>query len=211
MMMPPRQTLVVNVIQAEGLQHMNHFTGDHPYCVCEVKHVDPSFPTTKAAFGPDRSYYDGAAILLLKVCGCHPSIFGVILSSPSDETMGSAFCPASKARYPSFANSSIRLGGPVGPHWTLLHGRDDVGAMQVSTGVYIGGSLSQYQRLVLQGTAAPSDVNFYSGYSAWPIERLQREVAAGDWTVLKPSAPLLLDAARGAAAARDVLSLAVAK
>jgi len=163
------------------------------------------------AFGPDRSYYDGAAILLLKVCGCHPSIFGVILSSPSDETMGSAFCPASKARYPSFANSSIRLGGPVGPHWTLLHGRDDVGAMQVSTGVYIGGSLSQYQRLVLQGTAAPSDVNFYSGYSAWPIERLQREVAAGDWTVLKPSAPLLLDAARGAAAARDVLSLAVAK
>jgi len=40
------------VTQAEGLQHMNNFTGDHPYCVCEVKHVDPSAPTTKAETKP---------------------------------------------------------------------------------------------------------------------------------------------------------------
>jgi len=52
MMMPPCQALVVSVIQAEGLQHMNHFTGDHPYCVCEVKHADPSAPTTKAETKP---------------------------------------------------------------------------------------------------------------------------------------------------------------
>jgi len=32
--------LLVHIIQAEGLHHMNHFTGDHPYVVCEVQHTD---------------------------------------------------------------------------------------------------------------------------------------------------------------------------
>merc|ERR1719383_1571202 len=42
------QKLILNVIQAEGLQHLNHFTGDHPYCVCEVKHVQLHATRTKA-------------------------------------------------------------------------------------------------------------------------------------------------------------------
>merc|ERR1719367_194826 len=52
MTMPACQALVVNVLQAEGLQHMNHFTGDHPYCVCEVKHMDPNAPATRAETRP---------------------------------------------------------------------------------------------------------------------------------------------------------------
>merc|ERR550532_2885670 len=46
------QPLVVNVVQAEGLQHLNHFTGDHPYCVCEVKHLEPNATRTKAETKP---------------------------------------------------------------------------------------------------------------------------------------------------------------
>merc|ERR1712129_536183 len=34
------QRLAVSILQAHGLQHMNHFTGDHPYVTCEVKGVD---------------------------------------------------------------------------------------------------------------------------------------------------------------------------
>jgi len=34
------QKLAVSILQAHGLQHMNHFTGDHPYVTCEVKGVD---------------------------------------------------------------------------------------------------------------------------------------------------------------------------
>jgi len=30
--------LAVSVMQAQNLKHMNHFTGDKPYVVCEVKH-----------------------------------------------------------------------------------------------------------------------------------------------------------------------------
>jgi len=44
--------LLVHIMRAEGLQHMNHFTGDHPYCVCEVKHADSHSKPTKAETKP---------------------------------------------------------------------------------------------------------------------------------------------------------------
>eukprot|EP00419_Tripos_fusus_P029899 CAMPEP_0172716506 /NCGR_PEP_ID=MMETSP1074-20121228/68607_1 /TAXON_ID=2916 /ORGANISM="Ceratium fusus, Strain PA161109" /LENGTH=41 /DNA_ID= /DNA_START= /DNA_END= /DNA_ORIENTATION= len=34
----PGYRLLVHIVRAEGLVHMNDFTGDHPYCVCEVQH-----------------------------------------------------------------------------------------------------------------------------------------------------------------------------
>jgi len=44
--------LQVMVDRAEGLQHMNHFTGDHPYVVCEVKHSDTKAGKTAAETNP---------------------------------------------------------------------------------------------------------------------------------------------------------------
>ena len=51
-----------------------------------------------------------------------------------------------------------------------------------------------------RGTAAhlatrpPFDqVRFYSGYAAWPISRLEHEVAQGKWRVALPSQQLLAD------------------
>jgi len=46
------QKLMVHVIRAEGLQHMNHFTGDHPYVVVEVKHEDSHQRKTTAQTKP---------------------------------------------------------------------------------------------------------------------------------------------------------------
>jgi len=46
------QSLAVSILQAHGLQHMNHFTGDHPYVVCEVKHRDWSLQATKVETKP---------------------------------------------------------------------------------------------------------------------------------------------------------------
>jgi hypothetical protein len=34
------QKLAVSILEAHGLQHMNHFIGDHPYVTCEAKGVD---------------------------------------------------------------------------------------------------------------------------------------------------------------------------
>jgi len=47
--------LLVHIVRAEGLQHMNHFTGDHPYCVCEVQHLDASAKATKVETQPATS------------------------------------------------------------------------------------------------------------------------------------------------------------
>jgi hypothetical protein len=35
--------LSVTIVRAQGLHHLNHFTGDHPYVVCEVKHHERHF------------------------------------------------------------------------------------------------------------------------------------------------------------------------
>jgi hypothetical protein len=41
------QRLAVSILQAHGLQHMNHFTGDHPYVTCQVKHLGHHDRTTR--------------------------------------------------------------------------------------------------------------------------------------------------------------------
>merc|ERR1711884_988455 len=47
------QRLAVSILQAHGLQHMNNFTGDHPYVVCEVKNRIPKGgETTKVETKP---------------------------------------------------------------------------------------------------------------------------------------------------------------
>jgi len=51
----PGYRLLVHIVRAEGLQHMNHFTGDHPYCVCEVQHIDKSVQATKVETQPVTS------------------------------------------------------------------------------------------------------------------------------------------------------------
>jgi len=161
-------------------------------------------------FGTSKSYFEGAAILLLKVCGCHPSIFGVILSAPTTQRMEDHFCPTAKRNYPAFLNSSVRLGGPVGPHWTLLHTLPEAHAEQLSDGLFMGGSLAEAQRVVSAGRASPADMLFYSGYAAWPIERLEAEVRDGQWSVVKASSTLLFEAAK-VGNAHTMLSLAMAK
>lgn len=44
--------LAVSIIQAQGLKHMNHFTGDNPYVVCEVKHAAHRERRTKVETKP---------------------------------------------------------------------------------------------------------------------------------------------------------------
>jgi len=44
-MASPSNNLKVRVIRAEGLQHMNHFSGDHPYVACAIKRADGEVET----------------------------------------------------------------------------------------------------------------------------------------------------------------------
>lgn len=145
---------------------------------------------------PGSLHHERLAVLLLKVCGCHPTIFGVVLAAPSAGRMADHFCPMAAARYPAFVNNSVHLAGPVGPHWTLLHPFPTAGSMPVTSGLEAGGSLLEAQELVDSGAASAADVLFLDGYLAWPIERLGREVADGEWRVARASGSAILDGMR---------------
>jgi len=51
------QRLGVSILEAHGLQHLNHCIGDHPYVTCEIKHVTKARSTrieTKPVTAGDR-------------------------------------------------------------------------------------------------------------------------------------------------------------
>jgi len=159
-----------------------------------------AFELTKAVPGsimlangtfPGQSYFEGAVILLLKVCRCHKSMFGVILNSPSAEKMESAFCPNSRLRYPLFRNETIYRGGPVGPKWTVLQNFSTGHAYEVTHGIFAQSVLSESHTEVMAAQLSPLDVKFIAGYSAWPLFRLDQEVADRKWRVVKASGELL--------------------
>ena len=84
-----------------------------------------------------------ALVLLVKTCGCHPSIFGLIVSAPpTNLTAGASMCPVARARFPSFVDAPLRAGGPAGPHFTTLHAADLAGALPVMPGLRVGGCLA---------------------------------------------------------------------
>ena len=145
------------------------------------------------AFSEETNYYNGAVVLLLKVCGCRPSIFGVILNRETAHTMADEFCPRSAAAYPALANNTVHLGGPVGPYWNVLSPRPTAGGFEIAPGMgmHVVGSLAQAHAAVQRGEMHSSDINFFSGYAAWPIERLNQEIADGKWKVARASKALL--------------------
>jgi len=44
--------LGVSILQAHGLKHMNNFTGDNPYVICEVNHLDTAAEKTQVETKP---------------------------------------------------------------------------------------------------------------------------------------------------------------
>ena len=63
---------------------------------------------------------------------------------------------------------------------TVLHTASHVAyTSAIQPGVYAGGCPSDAQRRVTAGEASADDFTFYSGYAAWPIERLKEEVREG--------------------------------
>jgi putative AlgH/UPF0301 family transcriptional regulator len=106
--------------------------------------------------------------------------------------MEEAFCPEGAALCPSFANNSVHLGGPAGPHWTVLFPFPTAGSLEVTAGVHVGAALGEAHGAVLAGVARSDEVTFLSGYLAWPLELLSQQVEFGQWTVARASPALLL-------------------
>merc|ERR1719265_2297978 len=50
----PPQKLSVSIVEAQGLHHLMHFTGDAPFCVCEVRHAEKKAKATKCETKPGK-------------------------------------------------------------------------------------------------------------------------------------------------------------
>jgi len=149
--------------------------------------------------GSAQPYFANAVVLLVKLCSCHPSIFGILLSAPpSNHSVGEAMCPVAQRRYHSFITRPVHHGGPAGPHWTVVHDAPLAGSLQLAPNLHVGGCLGDAQARVDAGSLRADAISFYSGYAAWPIARLADEVAAGTWHVaVAPSDHLLHHARKG--------------
>lgn len=153
--------------------------------------------SSSAAPALGRWPFAGAAILLVKVCHCTPSIFGLVLGPPSNSTLSEHMCPSARARLAAFASQHVHIGGPVGPHMAPVHHLDKLpGAIQVLPGLGVGGCLLEAQRRVEANKSLAADVAFYSGYAAWPLARLRAEIARGDWGVVHVPGPHVLAGAK---------------
>ena len=76
----------------------------------------------------------------------------------------------------------------MGPYWSVLSPQPTAGGFEVAPGMgtHIVGSLDQAHAAVQRGELRAADVNFFSGYAAWPIERLKEEVGRST-----PDTPLI--------------------
>jgi putative AlgH/UPF0301 family transcriptional regulator len=151
-------------------------------------------------WGDEQSYFNNAAVLLVKKCGWpwrrsvrSGAMFGVFLNYRTQVTMGEASCPA---RFSEFNDNPVYSGGAVGPYWTVVHNHPVIGATNPIRDVYVGGNLAHADTLVKLGKAKASDTMFFQGYTAWPMEQLQDEVDAGKWTVVSAPTSTLLQLAR---------------
>ncbi|MGH9518281.1 MAG: YqgE/AlgH family protein [Terriglobales bacterium] len=117
---------------------------------------------------------------------------GLILNQPGGGPLPKLFPKddAAKAR-----TDSASIGGPVGgDNLFCLLRRDGQlrEARAVLPGIYFSTSRDLMQ-LALNARLPPSSFRVFQGYSGWNPGQLQRELAAGLWTVLPGSAAIIFD------------------
>ncbi|MFO1318402.1 MAG: YqgE/AlgH family protein [Burkholderiales bacterium] len=119
---------------------------------------------------------------------------GVILNHPSPLTLGQLFA----ADRPALAELSdtVFFGGPVMPDGILFVFRaagHPVKALPLGDDWYLSGDGAVFERLVADPATMPAR-RFFAGYAGWAEGQLEREVARGDWYVMRLDTTVLGDA-----------------
>ena len=74
-----------------------------------------------------------------------------------------------------------------------LHTFPTIGSTKIAHGLNAGGCLSDAQRQVTKHAASASQLAFFSGYYAFPIDELQAGLAEGRWRAAAVSSELIFD------------------
>lgn len=90
--------------------------------------------------------------------------------------------------FPEF-DAKVFNGGPVEQsNLYFLHNRPDIitGGIEVSPGIFWGGSFERIKELVLNGQLTPDEIRFFLGYSGWGGGQLEAELQEKSWRVIPP-------------------------
>ncbi len=90
------------------------------------------------------------------------------------------FVPSAEKDFP------VYNGGPVdSDQLYFIHKRPDLmeDALEISTGVFWGGSFEKVIEEVNKGTISPNEIRFFLGYSGWDFNQLEDELRKNSWVV----------------------------
>jgi len=118
---------------------------------------------------------------------------GVILNRPADMTIGELFGPDR----PELRDvpDPVFFGGPVQPDGMLFIFRSaehPIRALPLVDDLYLSGDGTVFERLVAD-TADGDNRRFFAGFANWAEGQLDREIARGDWHVLRVDTETVLD------------------
>jgi putative transcriptional regulator len=137
---------------------------------------------------PDPNFAD--TVVLIVQYDEDKGAVGLILNRRTDVPLSKVFPDVKGAK-----DDPVFEGGPVETETgqALLRSRVKVeGATHILGDVYASGSKDLIEKSVAAGTTA-SAFRLYIGYGGWGPGQLEREIAAGGWTVLRGTAAIVFD------------------
>lgn len=95
-----------------------------------------------------------------------------------------------------YSDMPLRMGGPVGRntlHFLHRLGNKINNSVEVLPNLFWSGDFEDVTLLLKLGSIAPTDMQFFVGYSGWGPNQLQQEYVQNTWVVAEGDANLVLD------------------
>lgn len=119
---------------------------------------------------------------------------GLIINRPTEVSVSELLPSLEGAgRYPE----PMFFGGPVAAHGVIMLIRTDAppdDAEHVFGDVYVSGSRTFLERVMIDGIHGGDAVRLYAGHAGWAAAQLDAEISRGDWTVVPASESMIFSA-----------------
>jgi putative transcriptional regulator len=134
-------------------------------------------------------FYFGRSVVLLAEHNEEGS-FGIILNKPVSAKFNDVI-----QDFPPF-DVNVYMGGPVDHnHIFYIHtlGDEIEDAVEITDGLYWGGSLESIKELVLLKKLNDQNIRFFIGYSGWGAHQLETELKRNSWIITTASKEMIFN------------------
>ncbi len=174
--LPMRRSGFSGIVQAPGRPPVQEKLGPGKVLVASRHLRDPNFAETVVlllAYGPRGAQ-------------------GLIINRPTTVRLAEILPKIPELRQQS---DTVYIGGPVSPNRLMLLVQSDKPRQQtrqVFADIYVSDSRQVLQQLANE-TAEGARFRVYAGYAGWAPGQLDREVARGDWHVMRTDVETVFD------------------